>query len=177
MRYIFGVKGIGLLVAVSLSLSGCWFGGKSGGELKNDQDFINFALEAERSFYRVIYYNNSEVLKQYHLQPLADPIRGKGDVTAVMEEYWDEQLIEEIWKLGSELMPTHAFGFYTDDFIDLGLLEAKDIRVKRRGLKEVVVYGTVDVPGSDMNEAYRYVKEIRIKKTPAGWRAMIVREE
>lgn len=168
-----------LLVSLSVAISGCRFLANQSGQnvpILNkkeltDQEFIEVALEAERRFYRVVYSGNPEKLKAYQIQPVATEIKTLQDVAAVMNPYWQNIIIRRLWKIGSKAMPDLPFGFYNDDFLDLGLLDAKNIRVVRRSRTAVLVTGDVSMPENSLVEAYTYSPEIILKWTASGWKA------
>jgi hypothetical protein len=64
------------------------------------------------------------------------------------------------------------FGFLSWGFEDLGLLDAKNIRVIRKSPEEVVVTGDVSIPESETGEGgFNYSPEITLRRTESGWQA------
>ena len=162
-----------LVLGLVLLFQGCSFFQSNQVNLRTDQDFINYALDAERTLYGLVFINNPALLRQYHIKPVSTRINTKQDLGKVLDQYWDSEIIDSLWQEGSKFMPNQPFGFYSDIFTDLGLLEAKRIRVKRQSAMEVIVSGEVQVPASEVAEGYNYTAILIIKRTPSGWKVQI----
>jgi hypothetical protein len=149
-------------IAVTAALACLYFGLAKGTGLKTDQDFISFALEAEKRLVTVHFVANPEQLKKLKLKPLT--ITSKKDVANILAPYWDKKIIDYLWESGSSAMTSLPFGFYTE--MDIGLLEASQIRVLKKGPTKVIVTGKVNFEGET------YDREMILVRTSSGWKAV-----
>lgn len=131
-------------------------------ELKSEQDFIKFAMEAEKRLLTVYFVGNPRILKENKIKPVR--IISKKDIEKILLPYWDYKVIDTLWKQGSSHMPKLPFGFYGER--DYGLLEASNIRIKSKNPSEVIITGRV----SGLDEFYD--RNIILTKTLEGWKAI-----
>lgn len=167
-----------LLIAVFTPLAGCRLHQQAltGSQtpritLSSEKDVVRFALEAEKRFYGVIFNSNEDYLKKWGFH--SSTIKSKEDVEKRLSPYWTEDVANKLWKMGSSQMPDLPFGMYNDDFLDLGLLQAKNLKVTKISGNEWLVSGDVIVADNELTSGYHYTKNVYVIKTPAGWRAKI----
>jgi hypothetical protein len=133
--------------------------------LESDEDFINFAIEADKRLMTVFFVRNPENLIKHGLKPTN--IETRDDVYKIMLPYWDSEFIERIWQEGSRFEINNLpFGFYTEG--NWGLLDAVDIKLKSKTSDKVIVSGRVKSMYGRWKD-----REIILIRTNQRWKAKL----
>jgi hypothetical protein len=140
-------------------------------QLRSDQDFINYAMKAEKNLYGLVFRENPDLLNRFQIKPSTAVIRSKQDLEKELGKYWESSVVDSMWAEGSKMMPQRPFGFYSDVFTDCGLLEAKDIKVTRESSDKVIVSGHIQQPASEVSEGVNYTLDLVLTKSGDGWKA------
>lgn len=104
-----------------LGLKGFWeAGGKSycfvSTPKLTEEGVISQLLAADRQMLRAVYYNNQEFLTENGVAP-SPVIATRNDLQLLLGKHWSAQMIEELWRAGSE--NGRYIGFYSEGPIPL----------------------------------------------------------